>query len=334
MLRRNFWQPLTCLLVVAAVLAGTAQFAGAATAKSVKGGNGLRVSPVRTDLTVSPGKTQIVYIIVTNVTSAPADLQAIINDFTANRDESGNPAILLDANRYASSHSLKRYIAPIPKFSLAPGQEKTIPVTISLPANVAGGGYFGAIRFAPASNNTVPGQNVSLAGSVGSLILVKVPGDIKDQMNIASFDVVQNKRSSTLFTNNKNLSTLIRLQNTGNVQEQPFGKVVVKNRSGKVLYSTEFNNVNPPANVLPDSIRRFNVPLKNVGSFGKYKVEANLGYGSGGQLLTASSSFYVIPLAAMYFGLFLILFILFLIFGLPRMMRSYNERVIRRAGRR
>ncbi len=299
------------------------------------GGNALRVSPVRTDLTIKPGQTQVVTINVTNVTSTTANLQVIINDFVGNRNESGQPVLILNPNQFATSHSLKRFIAPVGNFVLKSGEEKGIPISITIPANAAGGGYYGAVRFAPASNVNGPNQTVSLAGSVGSLILVKVPGNIKEQLTIASFDTRVNDRPSSFFTSKKNIDAVVRFQNEGNLQEEPFGKILLKNNGGKILGQYEVNNTVPPGNVLPDSIRKFTIPLKDKsGSFGRYKLEANLGYGSSGQLLSASTTFYVIPLSVIIGFIILVLVILFLVFGLPRLVKSYNQRVLRRANRR
>ncbi|HVX24241.1 MAG TPA: DUF916 domain-containing protein [Candidatus Saccharimonadales bacterium] len=313
------------------VLMGTMPVAeGAST-----GGNGLRISPVRTDVTIAPGKTQTVVINVTNVTDSTASLQAIVNDFVANPNESGEPAILLNPTQYASSHSLKRFVSPISNFTLKPDQEKAVNVNITIPKNAAGGGYYGAVRFLPAGAITTgPNQNVSLAGSVGSLILVKVPGNIVDKLSIASFDARSNDRSGTFFTHSKNIDAVVRFQNEGNIQEQPFGKILLKNRSGKTLASYEINNTTPPGNVLPDSIRKFSIPLKKLSSFGEYKLEGNFGYGSGGQLLSASTTFYVIPLWLILLFVAVVILLGFLVFGLPKLIRKYNDRVIRKAGRR
>src|SRR5579862_2481478 len=111
MLGRNSRLSLASLgLAVLLVLSGS-QLASAAT--STGAGNGLRVSPVRSDIDMDPGQTQTVTIDVTNVTTETATFQAIVNDFIANPNETGEPALLVNPNQYASSHSLKRYIAPI-----------------------------------------------------------------------------------------------------------------------------------------------------------------------------------------------------------------------------
>jgi hypothetical protein len=330
MWRHKIRLSLGCLLAVL-VLAST----GIPTASAVtSGGNGLRISPVRTDLTISPGQSKTLTFNVTNVTAAPATLQGIVNDFTASADESGNPAIILNPNAYASSHSLKRFVAPINNFTLQAGQEQNVTVTINIPAGTAGGGYYGAVRFAPAVSAVNPGQNLSLAGSVGSLILVSVPGNIKEQLTIASFDARVNGTASSFFTSNKHINATVRFQNEGNIQEAPFGKILLKSRSGKVLADYEINNTSPPGNILPDSIRRFSIPLNKVGSFGEFKLEGNFGYGVNGQLLSASTTFYVIPLWLIVAFIVVVLLLAFLIFGLPRLIRAYNRQVLRKAGRR
>ncbi|MFA5003724.1 MAG: DUF916 domain-containing protein [Candidatus Saccharimonadales bacterium] len=325
-------------LALVAVSLGVISLGSITSAATVSnGGNGLRVSPVRKDdLTIKPGSTQTVVVTVTNVTSSTASLQAIINDFTALAgNETGQPNLILDANQYAPSHSLKRLVAPIPNFSLAAGQSTNIKVNISVPANTPGGGYYGAVRFAPSSTNS--DKNVTLSASVGTLILVKVPGNIREQLSITSFDVRHGdpneaKGGSSFFTTNRSLNGVIRFQNSGDVQEQPFGKVVLK-KGGKILQTSEINNVDPRGNVLPDSIRRFSVPLTKVGSLGKYTIEGNFGYGSNGQLLSATSTFYVVPILTIVIVLLVVALLAFLIFGLPRVIKSYNKRILRNARR-
>lgn len=317
-------RPLACLALVLAICFSNIQAVEAA-------GNGLRISPVRADVVINPGESKTVPVRVTNITTAPAELKAIINDFTGNADETGNPAIILDPNEYAPSHSLKRFVAPLPNLSLKPGEQKTIDVKISVPKNASAGGYFGAVRFAPAQEGG--DSTVTLAGSVGSLILLKVPGDIKEHLAIKSFDVRKNDSASSFFTTNKDLSAVVRFQNLGNVQVAPFGKIILKNRSGKVLSTMEVNSVTPPGNVLPDSVRKFPVSIKNVGSFGQFKLEGNFGYGADGQLLSASTTFYVIPTNLIIAFILIVLLLVFLVFGMPKLIRAYNRRVIRQAGR-
>jgi len=297
-------------------------------------GNGLKVSPVRSELTVNPGQTVTLDVYVQNVTSQAATFQALINDFVASGDESGSPALILNSNKSAPSHGLKQFIQPVSNFSLKPGQQKDVKVVISIPKNAAGGGYFGAVRFAPASTAALSTSGASLSASVASLILVRVPGNIVDQMSIASFDARSGNNAHGIFTSNKNISAVVRFQNEGNVQEQPFGTIVVKDMHGHKIASYAVNNVKPAGNVLPNSIRKFSVPLDKISSFGRYTLEGNFGYTSTGKLLTATATFYVIPIPLIVAAIILVVIILVAIFEIPRLIRRYNKRILRRAGRR
>ncbi len=316
------------------ILSLGAPLAHAATQTS-SAGNAIKVAPVRTDLTIQPGESRQLTVTLQNLTNATVEYVAIINDFVAGSGESGQPALILDANKFAPSHSLKRYIAPIPNITVGGGQSKDVTVSITIPKDAAAGGYYGAVRFAPAGSAD-PTKNVTLSASVGSLILVKVPGDIKENVTLDSFDVRTDPEAtsgSSFFTSNKNLYAVARFKNTGNVHEQPFGKVILK-RGSKVLQTVEINNTEPRGNVLPDSIRRFSVKLDKVGLWGKYTVEGNFGYGSSGQLVSGSTSFYVIPLTYILIGIAVLALIALAVFGLPRAIKRYNQTVIRRASRR
>lgn len=290
--------------------------------------NGLKVSPVRTDLSLDPGKSGTVTVYVENVTKQPATVRAIVNDFVANANETGQPDLILDENQYATSHSLKRFVGPIADITLQPGVQQAVTVHINVPAGTAGGGYYGAIRFAPAAANT--NSIVNLSASVGSLVLLRVSGKIDEQLSIASFDVRKDNVAHRLFTSGP-VSAVVRFQNGGNIQTAPFGKIILRGSSGNILSTTEINNTQPAGNVLPDSIRRFDVPLTKVGTFGKYKLEGNFGYGSNGQLLTATTTFYIIPVGVLIAaGIILLLIILAVIF-IPKAIKAYNRRILRKA---
>lgn len=302
--------------------------------------NGLKISPVRSDITIEAGSSQTVTVTVTNVTSSISSYDVLVNDFTAGGDESGQPQILLDADKFASSHSLKRLVGKVAGVTLQPNESRNIAVPITVPAGYAAGGYYGAVRLVPHTDDGAANRNVTLSASVGSLVLLTVPGNINRQVSVASLDVRravnQNQIDAprTLFTNAKNLNAVTRFQNGGDIQEQPFGKMSLKNWRGKTLATYEINAGTPRGNVLPDSIRRFNTSLNNVGSFGKYSLEGNFGYGDSGQLITARTTFYVIPLAVILALVAVIVLIIFLIIGLPRIIRRYNRKVVAKSRRK
>lgn len=317
------------IVVLPVLMASAVVPAFAAGASPGNVGNGMRISPIRSDLTINKGESKSVTISVTDVSPAPLTLQVVINDFLPSTNESGTPELLLN-NQPAPSHSLKKIAQPVPNFTLQPNQQKDVTINLNVPSGLAAGGYYGAVRFLPASANA--SKNLSLSASVASLVLVTVPGNYKEQMSIASMEIQQSGHTHSIFSTSKNLQVLVRFQNTGDVQEQPFGKVQVK-KGSKVVSTAEINNTDPRDNVLPNSIRRFSAPLSGVGSFGKYTVQGAFGYGSG-QLLTATTTFYVIPTPLILAVIAIIVVLILLAIFVPKAIRRHDRSVLRRSGRR
>ena len=315
------------LLMAALVLVvGVSQVAsyGTASAAAKKGNaNSIKVSPLRTDITVKPGTTGTVAVYVTNVSSGAVTLKPIENDFVAG-DEKGTPAIILDQNSYAPTHSLKRFMLPLKNISLNANQTKKVNLKIKVPITAQAGGYFGALRFAPASTGSKP---VSLNASVASLVLMTVPGPTAEKLALTNFDVQQDGNTAGNFRTPKDLILLVRFKNEGNKQEAPFGQVQVL-KGKKVLYSYNFNQTDPKDEVLPDSARRWEVPLKNLGKFGKYTVSGTFGYGNG-QTVQVSKTIWIIPTSYIIGAIVIVVGLILLILLIRFFLKSYKRRILR-----
>jgi hypothetical protein len=282
--------------------------------------NGFRISPVRSELTIEKGKSQSITINIDNPTNVATIAKPIVNDFVASDKENGEPRLILDDNAPSPKKSFKKLVGTIPEVELGPKEKKDVSVTITIPADASSGGYYGAIRFAPA----VPGQTstVGLTASVGTIILVRVPGNLVEKLDLLQLSASQNDKAKTFFTNGE-ASVMVRLQNTGDIHVQPFGKVLVKNIFGKTVYQYELNNTQPRSNVLPDSIRRFEDTIKAKRLFGRYTIEANLGYSQGsGDLLSAKATFWYLPIAAIYAIIVLLVAIVGLVYWLMRRSKA------------
>lgn len=278
------------LSVLGALLVSTHSFAQASKANTP---NTIKVSPVRSDIEILPGQSKTVQITVTNLTNADIVISPIENDFISG-DENGTPALILDADKFAPTHSLKRFLTPIANVTIAANKAKLVNVVINVPTTAQAGGYFGAIRFAPASPDG--GAQVNLSGSVASLILLSVPGDAVEKLNLTDFTIQQNGKSNAFFTTSENMSATFRFENKGSIQLGPIGKISLK-KWGKVISETDFNNQTPREVILPDAARRWSVPLDKTDGFGHYTVLATLTYGKKNETVEVIRSFWVIPVA-------------------------------------
>jgi len=294
------------------------------------GNQTLSVSPVRTDVTIKTGDSGTVVVKVTNLTNTTTSIQPIENDFIAGDKEDGTPALILNGDQYAPTHSLKRFMVPLQAIVVGPKATQEVAVTIKVPKNAQAGGYFGAIRFAPTTGS---GSSVNLGASVASLILLTVPGPTTEQLTLTNFDITQNGGKATNFRTPDNLSLLLRFDNKGNLQEAPFGSVYVT-KGKKVVYSYNFNQTAPKDEVLPDSARRWTIPLKNLGKFGKYTVGATFTYGTKGQSIEITKTIWIIPTTYILGAIIAVVLLIVIIGGGILFLRSYKRRILRSSKRR
>lgn len=282
--------------VIVAALAVVLVFGGSLVrAQNDAAGNGFRISPVRSEYTIEKGASQTLSITIENPTGGNVTARGVVNNFIASDNESGEPRLILEDNAQQPRNNFKNLVGEIPDIALKPLEKKEIPVNISIPEDASAGGYYGAIRFLPV--DTEGDGNVALTASVGTIVLIRVPGDLEERLNLTQLSAAQNGGTKSFFTGG-DVSVATRLENVGNIHVQPFGKVHVKDMFGKVIHEFELNSTEPRANILPDSIRRFEdeVNKPDRGWFGRYTITANIGYSQGsGDLISASASFWYLP---------------------------------------
>ena len=314
------------------VLGNTTAFAATKSAASpTVNTQQLKISPVRTDLTIAPGTTGTVKVIVTNLTVA-ITVEPIENDFVAGGEE-GQPALILSPDSYAPSHSLKRFMLPLQNVTIPPLSGVSVPVQIVVPKTAQAGGYFGAIRFEPTSGGSSNTNSVALSESVASLILMTVPGPTFEQLSLTNFNVQQNGSSSSNFRTPNDLSLYLRFENLGNLQEAPFGQIYVQHGK-KVVYTYNFNQTQPQNEILPDSYRLWTIPLKGMGKFGKYTVGATLTYGTKGTSIDITKTIWIIPTTYIIAGVIILVALIVLIGGGVIFPKSYKRKILQASRRR
>lgn len=306
---------------------GTVTSGGATSGQS---GDSLKISPLRTDRVIKPGNSDTVKVYVQNLTRSEITLKAINNDFVAGSREDGIPDIILDENEFAPTHSLKRFMEPVSDITLGPGERKTVDVVISVPQTAKAGGYFGAIRFAGTGGSA---DQVSVSGSIASIILVTVPGNVIESLQIKQFAVEQKGNIASRFSSSKDLNVRLRLENKGNVQVAPVGEVFVE-KNGKIIHKAKINDITPAGVVLPDSVRKWDVPLNNIGSFGKYKVTAVVSYGGSNQTMTTEQTIWILPTLLVVGVIVAILAIIAIIVAIVASLKAYKRKILRGARRR
>jgi hypothetical protein len=289
-------------------------------------GEGLEISPPVIELSADPGQTITTQIRLRDVSTGQLVAAPRVDDFGA-KDETGEPNILLNEVG-TTRYSLKTWVQPIAPLTLSPDQLQTITVTIVVPSNAEPGGHYGVVRFT-ASPPGSSGSGVSLSASIGSLVLLTVSGDITEGLKADDFYALQNNNRHSFFQKGP-IEFLERYEDTGTVHLSPTGNVVIKNMLGRQVAKLPINNVTPPGNVLPSSIRRFTENWTDKFPLGRYTATATVGYGTHGQVLTSTIAFWVIPWPQVV-GILVVLILI--IMAIRWFVRGYNRRIIERARR-
>lgn len=274
-------------------------------------GNGLLISPTRTELTANAGEVKDFSITVKNVTQGEVTAKAYLNDFESD-GTTGTPKIITDDRR--TPYTLNNMLQGLTDLELKPGETKQVNLSLTLPDDVAPGAYFGAVRYAavPKGQTDDQQQQVSLTASVAHLVFLNVPGNITEQIKLEKLSV-SNEKSQTGILFNKPTTSAVTVKNLGNGFSRPFGTVSIY-KGNKEIYKYDVNKTDPKGIVLPNSTRVFEDKVENVKTPGKYKAVASVAYGNGGEVVNLTTTFWYLPiwfiallvviLAAIVFGAF------------------------------
>lgn len=242
---------------------------------------GLTVSPPTFESSANPGDTINNSVRVENTTDSPLDVSVDVRNFSALGEE-GQVNLSTEDNSYA----LAKWIKVTPSSgTIAPKDSRTFQYTISVPTNAQPGGRFGSIVFKTNPKAVGGGSNVAVGQEVGALVFMKIAGDVHENAQVASFTTAHKvyEYGPVAFE--------ARVKNSGNVQFRPQGTITISNMFGKVVETVPVNS----RNVLPGAIRKMDGQWKSKWLFGPHTATISLVYGSKGQIVTASTTFWGFP---------------------------------------
>lgn len=294
----------------------------------------LTFSPPTFDLVAKPGETLTQTLKLRNESSSPVTLVASTASFKSkSAGESEGIPDFYPSNETGDGHGLGSWISFVnTDRTLAAGERADFPFVVTVPQNAGPGSYFGAVTLGTKTGLTA--ENVGVNGTAAVLVLLKVEGEVVENLQLKSFAVPT--VSSSLPVRFEAL-----LANEGTVHERPYGEVVIRNALGRQVAVLAMNRAEYKS-VLPGTSRRyattwqrellgkdasiFTRQWKNF-AFGPYTAELNLRYGSQESSLSATASFWVVPwltLGLMIGGGAA------LVWSLRRLLAWYKDRIIRR----
>jgi hypothetical protein len=307
----------------------------------------LTVSPPTYEIGVDPGQSVTTGLKVFNETTQGGTFYFDTQNFTA-RGEDGEP----DFAQETTKTDLASWIQVPPSIDLAPNELKEINFSINVPANADPGGHYAAIFLTTSPGAPGGGAgSVGLTGKIGSLVLLRVSGNIVEEGKLSSFSV-GNKNN---FYDRLPVDFNIRIENPGTVFIKPSGKITISNIFG--LKSAELTvnigkmpdgNYKPVGNILSNSARKFEsswiksdfgsapnnffdelkFELANF-ALGRYTAKLDLAYGAkNDKKIAGSLVFWVFPWRIILVGFVMIAVVLLLLIG---GIRKYNRWVIKMA---
>jgi len=299
-------------------------------------GQALEISPAIANLEVDPGEVTEIELRLRNISNEALIVSGEINDFVA-FDETGAPKILTEQEDIEAlgdnPFSFKDWVNPLPQLLLEPNEIETINATINVPADASPGGHYGVVRFS-GTPPELEDAGVSLAASVGALMLITVSGDITESIEIEEFMIAKDGVNSPVFESTP-LEIIQRIRNTGNVHVQATGRVNIKDMFDRDVAAANVNLSRQ--NILPESIRRFEQDIDSslIGNkrlFGRYSATLELTYGAD-KMASATTTFWVIPYRLI--GVIVLLLVVIAL-GIHYSLKRYKQRIIRqtRAARR
>lgn len=240
-------------------------------------GQGIEVSPPSQEVSVDPGKTISVKAKVRNPSSKELSIETRIEDFTAKGDQG---QIELLAN---SPYSITSWTTVTPdKFTLAPGEQKEVTATVTVPSTSAGGRY-GSFVFKVVPENVQEGAT-AVSQEIASLFLIKVSGPVTEKVTLKEIN-------TPAFSEFGPVPMELKFQNEGNVHVKTYGLVNVTDMFGNKVSDIVVSGTN----VFPGAERVVTAELKNTFLFGRYTATALMYYGSQNQDVSATTTFIVFP---------------------------------------
>jgi hypothetical protein len=240
---------------------------------------------------LKPGEKKQVTIRVNNSSSETMKVRSTKQDFIV--DEDGETPIIVTADDADNKWSLASWITLSPSsHTIKPQQSAQIEVLIEVPEDALPGGHYAMITHQPDLSGVENGDNAltstqvtGINQRVGTLLYVIVEGPINEQAYITKFTVPE-------FLEFGPVPFSFTLENASDIHIRPQVAVEIRN-----IFGAKIATIQPETkNIFPFTSRSFEGKWDRIWGFGRYTAEAIIGYGTGGQVVSAKSSFWLIPI--------------------------------------
>ncbi len=257
------------------------------------------ITPLTRDLSAKPGETITGTLDLTNLSNRSQTYVPLARNFTADPDSDGDRPKILPSDETEGPTDLADWIEfALPSVTIAPSATAAVAYRIVVPPDAEPGGHYGVV-FATASSAGEPsGSGVTLSGSVGSLILLTVSGDVTVDGSARQLVAVDSGGTPRRIFEAPPIHLKLTLRNDGNVHLIPTGTLTVTRGSTTVL-TQALNQTG--GRLLPSSDRTYRETIADDIGYGRFTAAAALTLTAPtGQTIPASlvTSFWILPIRA------------------------------------
>ncbi len=281
---------------------------------------GLKVSPAVLEDNAALGQVYQFSVTVTNLAQTETSLVAKARDIKG-LDESGLPIFASPGE--TTDYSLSSWIdLPSDAITLGPGETRSIPFSVRVPADASPGAHFGGV-FLESEAPSLASSGAGIGYSVGTIIDLKLPGDVVEDAQLREFSTKQ------FIYGTPAVAFSAKVSNLGNVLARPTGVIEITDMFGKKVGTVNINETAAP--VFPGSDRSYAASWDSDSfAFGRYQAVLSLVYGDQERkTISATASFWILPLKPI---LFVAGFLLGLILAIFIAVRVYIRRTLRVMG--
>lgn len=240
---------------------------------------GLTIIPPKFELFANPGDVVSETIKVRNDSDSPLVFGVLVEDFSSSGEEGG---VVLEEGETDTTYSLQDWIEPgATNITLQPGEEQVFPFTINIPKDAEPGGHYASILFQLGNGETTPGVT-SVQHRLGSLVLMRVSGNVNEEASVETF-------AAPVYSRSGPITFSLRVQNNGTTHVRPTGTIIVTNLFGQKVDEIPLNS----ANVFPGAIRKIDTKWSPGNLLGHYTATLVASYGQQSLPMTAATSFTV-----------------------------------------
>lgn len=268
--------------------------------------NDFVVGPGKIDIEMSPGESTSFELSVTNRLGTDKTFYVSEEDFMGSTDPS-RTVVLLGSDR--GPYSLKDFVTTATTTVDIPHATKArIKISVSIPKDAQPGGLYGSVIVGVVSkgddNKNLSGVNTTnpIITRIGTLIFVRVKGQVKENGYLTGFSLAGNKK---ILTETKSVFFNLLFKNDGNIHLNPKGSIDIKNILGSSVGTIEVE----PWFAMPNSLRFREVEWKARFLFGRYTANADIQRGYGDLSDQKVLVFWVIPWKVIVVVILILLFV-------------------------